>query len=436
MVPRDPDTARAAELAVDNVDGRVPGAALAVVRSGEPLLATCYGLADLEWRRPVTPTTVFRLASLSKPFLALTIMLLEQDGLLDLDAPIIEYLPDYPGHAGQVRVRHLLTHTSGIPNFVRQPGFAGTASRLDHTDAEVTARFAALPLQFEPGSRYAYSNSGYRLLDMIVAGVTGTAYADVLAERVLIPAGMYDTRVLSDEAIVPERAGGYQAGPDGFVNAPYLSMTIPGGAGGLGSTLQDLLRFDQALREETIAGDALQKRLFTPVRLSGGRTEDYGLGWAFNTYRGRRIVHHAGGIEGFSCIYLRIPDEDTSIIMLTNLGGHPCAPTARKLIDAVLKLSPPHYGPVNLPASTVNARAGTYTDPNELIEITAEQGQLVVRHAELTHRMAAIDSATYAAADDPDITLHFHDDEVEAACTLRYPIGWVTGYRTAPTVLR
>ena len=414
------------------VDGRVPGAAMALVRRGEPLFAGCYGLADLEWRRPVTPTTVFRLASLSKPFTALTVLLLEQDGLLDLDAPIGEYLPGYPAHAAEVRVRHLLTHTSGIPNFTRQSDFDGKASRIDHTDGDVLARFAALPLEFEPGSRYAYCNSGYRLLDMIAAGVSGAPYADVLAERVLTPAGMHDTRVLSDEAIVPERARGYHNGPDGFVNAPYLSMTIPGGAGGLGSTLEDLLRFDRALREGTLAGAALQRRLFTPVRLSGGRAEDYGLGWVFNTYRGRRLVYHDGGIEGFASLYVRVPDEDLSIIMLTNLGGHSHAPAAVELIDTVLQLPPPEYEPVDLPTSALDARVGSYTDGNGVVEITAERGQLVVRHGDGVHLMRPLDPATYFAADDPDLVLHFHDQDPEPSCTLRSPLGWITGYRTEP----
>jgi len=427
-----PDSARAADLMISHVDGRVPGAAFAMVRGGEPLFADCYGFADLEWRQPVTATTVFRLASLSKPLTALTAMLLERDGLLDLDAPIGEYLPGYPGHAAKVRVRHLLTHTSGIPNLTGDPGFAGRASRIDHTDAEVMARFAGQPLQFEPGARYSYSNSGYRLLDMIVAGATGRPYTEVLTERVLTPAGMHDTRVLSDEAIVPERARGYESGPDGFVNAPYLSMTIPKGAGGIGSTLQDLLRFDHALREATLFGEELQQRMYTPVRLSGGRTEGYGLGWMLSTYRRRRIVCHPGGIEGFSAFYLRILDEDTSIIMLTNVGGFPHAPASRELIDAVLRLPPPEYESADAASATPATRTGSYTDANGgIVEITAEREQLVVSHGDGTHRMTALDPATYVATDDPDLVLNFHDNEPDPACTLRYPLAWTTGYRVA-----
>lgn len=137
------------------LDGKVPGAAIAVTRAGETVFSLCHGMADLEWQRPVTPTTVFGLASLSKPFTALTVMLLARDGLLDIDAPISTYLPFDMPHAAEVRVRHLLSHTSGIPNFVLQPWFTGNVSRLDHTDEELVARFASPPLLFEPGARAA-----------------------------------------------------------------------------------------------------------------------------------------------------------------------------------------------------------------------------------------------------------------------------------------
>jgi D-alanyl-D-alanine carboxypeptidase len=273
------DVDRLDALVTRHLDGRVPGAALAVVRSGETVFSRCHGMADLEWRQPVTPTTVFRLASLSKPFTALTAMLLARDGLLDLDAPVSRYLSHPLPHAGTVRVRHLLSHTSGIPNFVVQPSFAGRTSRIDHTDEEVVARFASLPLHFEPGSRYSYNNSAYRLLDMVVAGVTGGSFADALTERVLAPAGMTDTRVLSDQEIVPERARGYDAdGPDGFANAPYVSMTLPGGAGGMGSTLRDLARFDRALSAGVVADEQMQRRLFQPVTLTGAGAR--ATGWA------------------------------------------------------------------------------------------------------------------------------------------------------------
>ncbi len=323
----------AEELLAAFLPRRVPGAALAVVRSGAPVFTHCHGMADLEWRQPVTPTTVFGLASLSKPFTALAILLLADDGLLDVAAPITEYLPDHPDRWHRITVAHLLTHTSGIPELVPRQGFD---FRVDHTDAEIRMLLAGLPLRFEPGTRYGYTGSGYRLLDMIAAAVSGTKFANLVAERVFAPAGMVDSRVLTDDDVVPERASGYRHRDNGFANAPHVSATIPGGASGIGSTLADLLRFDAALRHGAFADASLHERMYTPVRLTGGATAAYGMGWRLCTYRGWRVKYHDGGVTGFSCIYLRVPERDTSIVLLTNLEPFECRATARWLMDRML----------------------------------------------------------------------------------------------------
>lgn len=418
----------AEELLSQFLTDRVPGAALAVVRSGTPVLTYCHGMADVEWRQPVTPTTVFRLASLSKPFTALAVLSLADDGLLDIDAPVAKYLSDAPEHWHRVTVRHLLTHTSGIPNFVRQPDFAERTSRIDHTDADIRGLFADQPLHFEPGTRFSYSNSGYRLLDMIAAEAAGMPFGDVVTERVFRPAGMVDTRVLRDDEIVPERARGYRRSGSGFVNAPYLSLTIPGGAGGIGSTLTDLLHFDAALRHGAFADARLHERMFTPVRLACGRTEGYGLGWDLSTYRGRHIKHHAGGIEGFSCIYVRIPEEDVSLIMLTNLGLFPCATPARRLIDRMLDLPAATPRPVALPAAALAARAGRYANPTAEFAVEATPDRLRVTAVGQTLRMLPVDPRTFVHEDDSDTVLRFHGDD---AATLTFPLWWITGYRAA-----
>ena len=415
-----------AALAARALDGAAPGAAIAIRHGTETALSACYGHADLEWQVPVTPDTVFRLASLGKPMTALTVVLLARDGLLDLDAPLRAYLPDYPEHAAGVTVRHLLTHTSGIPNFVTAPDFASTVSRLDHTDAELRARFADLPLHWTPGERYGYSNSGYRLLDMIVSGVTGRPFAEVLAERVFAPAGMGGSRLLDDATIVPRRAAGYQPGPDGgFANADPMSMTVPGGAGGIGSTLDDLVRFDRALFVDGTFGDV--EELLAPVRLTGGRSEGYGLGFASQAYRGRRVVHHAGGINGFSTLYLCLPGDGISAILLVNLVGFPCSLAIRPLVDALLGADP--AGPPATAGPPEEARAGTYRDSLNAVAVAVEGDRLVVSWAGRTQRMVRLSSTDYADADDPEVTLRFHDDGPVAACTLTVPFTWVTGYR-------
>jgi CubicO group peptidase (beta-lactamase class C family) len=428
--PRDSAIERVHDIIDTHLARQVPGAAVAVVRGGEPIALRCAGLADLEWQCPVTPTTVFRLASLSKPFTALTTALLADDGLLDLDTPITEYLTGYPPQGRHITVRHLLTHTSGIPNFVTQPGFRGGTSRIDHADEDVLALFATKPLDFAPGSRYGYSNSGYRLLDILINHVTGRPFADVLTERVCAPAGMANTRVLTDENIVAERARDYWRSPDGLVNAPYVSMTLPGGAGGIGSTLEDLLRFDAALRDGAFADPALRHRLWSPVALTSGAIVGYGLGWGLSTYRGHRIVHHAGGIEGFSCLYLRLPDDDTSMIMLTNLELFPCAAPARRLVNTLLApwaLAPPI--PVDIPQAVIDARTGTYANPVQDFTVTARAGVLEVTLAEHTHRMFPLGPNEFVDENDADIRLRWHDTNSDDMATLHYPLWSCTGWR-------
>lgn len=406
---------------VDELLAGVPGAAFAVTRAGKPLVMQCSGKADLEWQRPVNRTTVFRLASLTKPMTALLIMLLVRDGVLDLDTSIRRYLPDYPAHADRVTLRHLLTHTSGIPDFARRPAFEAW-SRLDHTDAELRARFADQPLHFEPGTRCSYSNSGYRLLDMIASTVTGTPFATLMTERVFAPAGMSDTRLLSDDEIVPGRARGYRRAGDTFVNAPYLSATILGGAGGIGSTLADLLRFDQVVRAGTLIDSAT---LTVPLTLASGRHEGYGFGWVLSTYRDHAVIHHNGGIGGFASTYVRVPDQDLGIVVLTNLEGFQCDDVARVVLDEALPVPAPRQ-PVGPPSVD---RSGTYTDPVSEFRITTGPDHIVVTRGDRSHRMVAIDSTTYVDSTDEGVRLHCHD--AESAGTLVYPLWWGTGYRDA-----
>jgi CubicO group peptidase (beta-lactamase class C family) len=167
-----------------------PGAAVAVIRSGELIHIAGYGTANIEWRQPVSPDTVFGLGSTSKPFTATAIMLLERDGLLKITEPLTTYLPDYDTHGVNITLTHLLTHTSGIPNFVTRPGFWQRVAPLEHDQSQLRALFEPLDLDFEPGERYSYSNSGYCLLGMLIERVSGTPYGEFVRQRIFAPLGM------------------------------------------------------------------------------------------------------------------------------------------------------------------------------------------------------------------------------------------------------
>ena len=408
-----------------------PGAAVGVSRRGEMVYQGCFGLADVEWRQPVTPDTVFALASLSKPLTATTVVLLARDGLINLDAAVGDYLPDYAGPGRVALIRHLLTHTSGIPNFLTLPGFRDDAAHLDHTPAGLTEVFAALPLEFPPGTRYGYSNSGYRLLDIIIEKVTGTPFAEVIAERLFRPAGMGSARLLTDRAVIPWRARGYELAADGHLAAArHLSMTIAGGAGGLAASLQDMLAFDQAMREHALVTPPEERRMRTPTPLASGRTEGYGMGWVLSKYQGTPVVSHAGGIDGFSCFYARFPERDTSLIILSNRHAFPCHYLARKITDEILDL-PSHVAPATPSGPVPAGLAGTYRDSLDAAQVSVTGDRLVVSHAGRTYRMIPAGPAAYTDENDPGTRLRVHASGLQpAVITIDYPFTWFTGYRS------
>jgi D-alanyl-D-alanine carboxypeptidase len=291
--------------------------------------------------------------------------------------------------------------------------------------------FAALPLEFPPGARYGYSNSGYRLLDIIAEKVTGTPFAEVIAKRVFRPAGMDSARLLTDRAVIPWRARGYEFATDGnLAAARHLSMTITGGAGGLAASLQDMLAFDQAMREHALVSPPEEQQMHAPTPLTDGRTEGYGMGWVLSTYRGTPVVSHAGGIDGFSCLYARFPERDTSLIILSNRHGFPCQHLARKIADEILDL--PSHVVSAAPAGPVPAElAGTYRDSLDVVHLSVTDDRLVVSHADRTYRMIPTEAAAYTDESDPDIRLRVHASGFQpAAITIDYPFTWFTGYRS------
>lgn len=408
-----------------------PGAAVAVVCDGQTAYRGCFGLADVEWRQAVAPDTVFALGSVSKPLTAMTVMLLSRDGLIDIDAPVSAYLPSYPGPGRTASVRNLLTHTSGIPNFLTLPGFRDRAAHLDHTPGELIERFAGLPLDFAPGSRYGYSNSGYRLLDIIVETVAGRPFAEVLTERLFQPAGMTTAQLLTDRAVIPSRARGYEVSSGGGIAAArHLSMTITGGAGGLAAALDDMVAFDRTLRDQCLVGLDMEQEMLTRVQLSSGRTEGYGLGWVLTSYRGAPVVSHAGGIDGYSSFYARFPSRDTSIIILTNRDGFNCYRLARKITDEIAGLpGPAETDPI--PGPLPAALEGSYRNTLSSAQISPDGDRLLVEHAGITRRMTPVGAANFIDENDPDVRLHFHaTDGNPEAITIDFPFTWFTGYKT------
>jgi CubicO group peptidase (beta-lactamase class C family) len=337
-----------------------PGAAVAVLRDGEILHCEGYGLANVEWDIPITPDTVFHIASLTKQFTATAVMMLKERGRVTLDAPLETYLPDFPTQGRRVTVRHLLNHTSGIKTYTTLANYFNGTARLHSSLKDMLARIAGHPFDFEPGERSLYNNSGYVLLGAIIERASGMKYRDFLDREIFQPLGMSRTGYLFDEPIVPRRAAGYQRGRDGIANASYESATYHHAAGGLGSTVLDLARWDRAVRTNRLVSADSFAEMLRPTVLGDGSEFPYGYGWGTAKYRGRRIYHHAGGLSGFACHMLHCRDEDLTTIALSNLSQFPFDRVARGLARSVFDedLIPPTPRP--LASRALEACAGSF----------------------------------------------------------------------------
>jgi CubicO group peptidase (beta-lactamase class C family) len=293
---------------------KAPGVAIGVVKQGKVFLAKGYGFANLEHQVPVRPETLFQSGSLGKQFTAMAVMLQVEAGKLTLSDPLTKFFPEAPASWGSITVRHLLNHTSGLPDL------EGTLDyRKDYTDEEL-ARFAyALPLEFPPGSRWSYSNTGYVLLGIIVNRVAGTFYGDILRERVFKPTGMATARTINEEDIIPHRAAGYRLVKGELKNqewvAPSLNTT---GDGSLYVSLRDMVAWDAAVQARAILTPESWREILSPAPLTSGATYPYGFGWMLDERNGKPLHKHGGWWQGFTTYFVRFPGDSLSIIVLTN----------------------------------------------------------------------------------------------------------------------
>lgn len=296
---------------------RIPGVAVAVVEKGVAIKAEGYGLANVEHDVPVTRSTIFQSGSVGKQFTAAAVMLLVEDGRVSLDDSVTNFFTDAPPHWKAITVRHLLTHTSGLPDYT-----SGTIDyRRDYTEDELLKFAYGLKPEFDAGTRWNYSNTGYVVLGILVRKASGQFYGDVLRDRVFHPLGMKTARVISEEDIVPHRAAGYrlvrgELRNQGWV-APRLNTTADGS---LYLSLDDLIAWDAGIRAGRVLKPESWKQIFTPVALKSGKPYPYGFGWMVDDFAGRRVQRHGGAWQGFKAFIGRFPDDDLTVIVLANLA--------------------------------------------------------------------------------------------------------------------
>lgn len=293
----------------------IPGLAVVVIRKGKCIKRASYGLANLEWHTRVTPQTVFEIGSITKQFTAAGIMLLVQDGKLSLDDKISQHLKGTPEIWKNITVRHLLTHTSGIPNYTVLDGFELTRHL---TQEQFVKKIGAVALDFQPGNDWSYCNSGFNLLGFIIENVSGTNYWTYMHDRIFGPLGMTSTTRRDPPALVPWRAGGYETNSQGaYINRDY-DLTDLFGAGAIVSTVDDMAKWNTSWDAQKLLTAASEKQIWTPVRLNNGKTYDYGFGWFLSPLQGHRNIGHGGSTSGFSSSIERFPDDGLAVIVLTN----------------------------------------------------------------------------------------------------------------------
>lgn len=299
-----------------------------VAEKGAVIYKKGFGSANMEWNIPNQPDTKHRLGSITKQFTAMAILQLVQQGKLKLDVPVSTYLPDYPKKNGeQITIHHLLTHTSGTPNLTAFPNFFKDISPNTYSPTELVKNFADSALQFKPGEKFAYSNSGYILLGAIIEKVTGKSYEQVVQENIFTPLKMNNTGYDHHGPLLKNRASGYEKNGRTYVNSNYIDMSVPYAAGSLYSTVEDLYLWDQALYTEKLLPKKYMDMLFAKhIQSSKGY---YGYGWFMgemligNTKEKVQTTGHGGGIDGFNTLITRIPSEQSLVVILNNTGGAP-----------------------------------------------------------------------------------------------------------------
>ena len=301
--------------------GQLNGTVL-VSEAGKIIFKKGYGLANMEWNIGNETDTKFRLGSITKQFTSMLIMQLVEEGKIQLDEKIAHYLPDYRKDTGdKVTIHHLLTHTSGIPSYTSRSNFFKEISRNPYTVDNFIKEFCSDSLEFEPGSKYLYNNSGYFLLGAIIEKITGETYETALQKRIFEPLNMTNSGYDHHETIILNRAMGYEKTPNGYENSAYLDMSLPYASGSLYSTVEDLYLWDQALYTDKLISDKNKAIMFKPF------LNNYAYGWLIKkivlaeSEDSLQTISHSGGINGFHSLITRVTDDNHLVVLLNNTGG-------------------------------------------------------------------------------------------------------------------
>jgi CubicO group peptidase (beta-lactamase class C family) len=368
--------------------GGFPSLVVVIDQGGETIYSRVLGDADLSHDVPATLETAYAIGSITKSFTGLAAVKLAYEGDLDLDATVRDYLPDYDGPGADVSVARLLDHTSGIPNYTSEiPGIRPSLERRGYSREEMVALFADLPLNFEPGTRWSYTNSGYYLLGLIIETVSGMDYYDYLREQVFEPLGMERTYSGDYAEVIPRRARGYALSGEDYVNAAPWHYLVPFSAGSLVSTAADVVRYRRGVFHSEHFPPGLRAMVLETRPLAGGEESLYSLGGLIiSEFAGRRKVSHAGDIWGYTSDHAYYPEDDLTIVMLANRQADAPAMSSfeQKIARVLFDVPQPEVRDLSLSEEELGRYAGDFRlDPYivgaEVYGFLAQDGKLFIR---------------------------------------------------------
>lgn len=355
-----------------------PGLTLIVTKDGKTLYRKAYGMADVAAKTPMQADMALRLGSITKQFTAVAVMLLADEGKLAVGDPITKYLPDFPEHG--ITIEHLLTHTSGIVNYTDKPSFPSMAAQSLPLPQMIDL-FRNDPLDFKPGTQFKYSNSGYFLLGAIIEKVSGAGYAAFLRQRVFTPLGMAHTGYGDSEPAGIARASGHAPGPGGVQGSGPINMAWPYSAGALSSNVDDLARWNDAVRVGKLLKPESWQRVFSPYTLADGKASDYGYGWNIGKVRGHVSWNHGGAIPGFRSEAAYLPKEGVYVAALTNMIGPGSAPLpfiVNKAAALAIGDAYPDPVKVSLSEQVLDSMVGVYKINDKATRVIRRDGDHLV----------------------------------------------------------
>ncbi|MFN0203363.1 MAG: serine hydrolase domain-containing protein [Bacteroidia bacterium] len=355
------------------------GATALVARNGKIIFHKAFGMANLEYNIPMKVDNVFRIGSITKPFTAIAILQLMEQGKLSLYDDITKFIVDYPTNGHKITIEHLLTHTSGIPDFPSMKGYEKIET-LNMTPSELIDFFKNKPMEFAPGTKWSYSNSGYFLLGYIIEIVSGKTYPQYVEENFFKPLGMTNSLFGSDTKIVKNRAGAYVKDSTGFVNAPYLNMNQAYSSGAIQSTVEDLFLWYKAVHAFKLVKKESLDKAFSNHKLTNGTETDYGYGWILRDIQGSPTIGHSGSIDGFISQSIYLPREDVFVAVFSNCNCNSSTAIGSKIAALAIE-KPFEYKEINIENELLKGYTGVYeNESGQQVLITLVENQLYFKY--------------------------------------------------------